>query len=72
MYIQRKKDRRDFGGKASFPLKTKGGHLVEVDRRSLPDRRLGNIHLELVDVVDNQYPESIADTLFFASAKEDH
>ena len=52
MYIQRKKDRRSFTGKTIFPLKTKGGSLVEVDRRIMPDRRLGNIHLEVIDAVD--------------------
>ena len=50
MYTQRKKDRRDFGGSTKFPLKTKNGCQVEGDRRSIPDRRLGNIHLELVDI----------------------
>jgi hypothetical protein len=62
MYTQRKKDRRNFGGKTSFPLKTKGGCLVEEDRRSIPDRRLGNIHLELVDAVDHGISECFADT----------
>ena len=50
MYTQRKKERRGFGGKMSFPLVTNEGCEVEKDRRSSPDRRLGNIHLELVDV----------------------
>ena len=50
MYTQRKKERRSFSGKTSFPLVTNGGYEVEKDRRSTPDRRLGNIHLELVDV----------------------
>jgi hypothetical protein len=52
MYTKRKEDRRRFGGKTSFPLKTKSGFLVEEERRCIPDRRLGNIHLELIDVED--------------------
>ena len=72
MYTQRKKDRRSFGGKTSFPLKTKQGHVVEGERRSLPDRRLGNIHMELIDVVDHQSSGNITDTLFYSTAKEDY
>jgi hypothetical protein len=49
MYTQRKKERRSFSGKTSFPLVTNGGDELEKDRRSIPDRRLGNIHLELTD-----------------------
>jgi hypothetical protein len=49
MYTQRKKERRGFSGKISFPLVTNGGYEVEKDRRSNPDRRLGDIHLELAD-----------------------
>jgi len=47
MYTQRKNERRGFSGKTLFPLVTMGGDEVEMDRRSTPDRRLGNIHLEL-------------------------
>jgi hypothetical protein len=65
MYTQRKKDRRSFDRKSSFPIKTKGG-LVEEDRRSIPDRRLGNIHLELVDAVDDGYSGCFAETLFLS------
>lgn len=50
MYTQRNKERRRFSGKTSFPLVTEAGCEVEKDRRCSPDRRLGNIHLELVDV----------------------
>jgi hypothetical protein len=50
MYTQRKKERRGFNGKISFPLVTHEGYEVEKDRRSTPDRRLGNIHMELADV----------------------
>ena len=67
MYAKRSKDRRGFGGKSSFPLKTKGGNLVEQDRRSIPDRRLGNIHLELVDADDHGYLECFANTSFYLS-----
>jgi len=70
MYSQRNKDRRSFGGKTSFPIKTKGG-LVEEDRRSIPDRRLGNIHLELVDVFDHGLSECFANSSFCLSGKED-
>jgi hypothetical protein len=70
MYIQRKKDRRRFGGKKSFPLKTSGGCLVENDRRNIPDRRLGNIHLELVCVGDEKLPEYLTDTSLFTSGKD--
>ena len=71
MYTQRNKDRRGFGGKTTFPLKTKGGTLVEEDRRSIPDRRLGNIHLELVDADDHVFSGCLADTPFYLSAKDD-
>ena len=70
MYTQRKKERRSYGGKTSFPLRTKGGYRVENDRRSIPDRRLGNIHLELVDSVDHRLPECFTNTLFFDQAKK--
>jgi hypothetical protein len=56
MYTHRKKERRSCSGKKSFPLIEKGGRLVEKDRRSIPDRRLGDIHLELADR-DHGYPE---------------
>ena len=72
MYTHRKKDRRSFGGKTSFPLKTKGGSLVEEDRRSIPDRRLGNIHLELVDAVDHGYSECFANTPYYFLDKKNH
>jgi hypothetical protein len=72
MYTQRKQDRRSFGRRASFPLKTNEGALVEKDRRSIPDRRLGNIHLELVDTVDRGFSECLADTPFYLSGKEDY
>jgi len=72
MYIQRNKDRRGFGGKTSFPLKTKEGGLVEEDRRSIPDRRLGNIHLEFVDAVDHGFSGRFADTLFSLPGKDDY
>jgi hypothetical protein len=55
MYTQRKKERRSFRGKTSFPLVTNGGYEVEEERRSISDRRLGNIHLELVDIVDHGF-----------------
>jgi hypothetical protein len=69
MYSQRKKDRRDFGGKTSFPLKTNGGCLVEKDRRSTPDRRLGNIHLEVIDAGDHVLPDYLSNTELYPSGK---
>ena len=72
MYTQRNKDRRRFCGKTSFHLKTKGGSLVEEDRRSMPDRRLGNIHLELIDAVDPGCSEFFADTSFNFTGKSDY
>jgi hypothetical protein len=72
MYSQRKKDRRSFGGKTSFPLKTNEGHLVEEDRRSIPDRRLGNIHLEVIDAVDFGLPECLTYTSSYLTGTEDH
>jgi hypothetical protein len=72
MYTQRKKDRRSFGGKTSFPLKTKGGCLVEGDRRSMPDRRLGNIHLEVVDAVDFGLPECLTFASPYLTGTEDY
>jgi len=70
MYSQRKKERRSFGGKASFPLKTIGGCLVENDRRSIPDRRLGNIHLEVIDAGDHGLPDYLSNTAIYSSGKE--
>jgi hypothetical protein len=70
MYTQRKKDRRSLVGKTSFPQKIKGDCLVERDRRSIPDRRLGNIHLELDYVGDEKLPEYFANTSSCTSGKE--
>lgn len=52
MYTQRKKDRRSFTGKTKFPLKTRSDGLIREERRSIPDRRLGNIQPELVVAED--------------------
>ena len=57
MYTQRKKERRGFRGKTLFPLVTNEGYEIEKDRRCIPDRRLGNLHLELVDVAGHVFPE---------------
>jgi hypothetical protein len=70
MYTQRKKDRRGFVGMASFPLKTKGGILVDEERRSIPDRRLGNIRLELDDAVDHGDSEFVAYKPYFLTDKD--
>jgi len=71
MYTQRKKDRRIFTGKTIFPLKTKGGCLVKVDRRIMPDRRLGNIHLEVIDAVDFGLSERLTFTSQYLTGTED-
>jgi hypothetical protein len=70
MYTQRNKDRRTFFGKSRFPLKTKEGCLVEKERRSSPDRRLGNIHLEVVYIGDHELPEYLARTVLSSSGKK--
>jgi len=70
MYAQRKQDRRSLGGKTSFPLTTNWGCLVEKDRRSIPDRRLGNIRLEIVYLGDHKLPEYLASTSFSPAGKE--
>jgi len=70
MFAERKKDRRSFDGKTSFPIKTQGGSLVENDRRSIPDRRLGNIHLEIVYAGDHKLPEYLTSTSSSPSGKE--
>jgi len=69
MYTQRKKDRRGCSGKTAFPLVTNGGYLIVMDRRSIPDRRLGDIHLELVDAVNHGVSECFTDTPLYSSAK---
>jgi hypothetical protein len=69
MYRQRKDDRRDFDWNSSFPLITKGGYLVKEDRRIIPDRRLGNIHLEWIDAADYKFTEYFANTAFYTSGK---
>lgn len=70
MYSQRKKERRGYCGKMSFPLVTNGGCLVEDDRRSVPDRRLGNIHLELTEAVNHGCSECFTNTPLYSSDKE--
>jgi len=72
MYSERKKERRGFSEKTSFPLVTNGGHLVENDRRSVPDRRLGNIHLELIDAANHGFSECIITSPLYSSGKEDY
>ena len=71
MYSERKKERRSFSGRASFPLVTNGGHQVNSDRRSIPDRRLGNIHLELVDAENSELYEYFTNTPLYSPDKED-
>jgi hypothetical protein len=71
MYTQRKKERRSSGRKASFPLKTKAGYRVEEERRCIPDRRLGDIHLELTDPVHHEFPDCLANNACHSSDKQD-
>lgn len=70
MYSERKKERRGFSGKISFPLVTDGGYQVENDRRSILDRRLGNIHLELVDAVNHGFSESFTNMPLYRSGNK--
>jgi len=62
MYTQRMEDRRCFCGRVTFPLKTKSGEVVEKDRRHIPDRRLSNIHLELIESDEQKFSEYFPDT----------
>jgi hypothetical protein len=71
MYLERKKERRRFGGKTLFPLVTNGGYQVENDRRDVPDRRLGNIDLELIDTENYRFTECFTSTSLFSSGKKD-
>ena len=70
MYTQRKKERRSLSGKTAFPLVTNGGYWIEKDRRSIPDRRLGDIHLELVDAVNHGFSECFTDMPLYLSGYE--
>ena len=55
MFLQRKNERRSSKGKITFPLVTDGGDEVAEDRRSIPDRRLGNIQVEQAEVEQMQF-----------------
>jgi len=46
----RKAERRCHRENTRFPLSDSGGVLVLADRRSQPDRRLGNIEAEWLDI----------------------
>ena len=70
MYTQREKERRSFVGKTVFPLIAKGGYLVETDRRSVPDRRLCGIYLELTDTVDQKYSAYFTNSVFQHQSKK--
>lgn len=50
-------DRRSFVTDREFPLKTKNGAVVTKDRRTLPDRRLSNISVEITDLDDKEFAE---------------
>ena len=70
MYRQRNKDRRCFSGKMSFPLVTNGRCVVDKDRRITPDRRFGNIHLELIDAENHQPSERFTSSPSYASGNK--
>lgn len=72
MYSQRNNERRDCSRKTSFPLVTNEGHFVENDRRSVPDRRMDNIRLELIDVVNYGLPDFITTAPLHSSGKENY
>lgn len=72
MYTQRKNERRCLVGKTSFPLVTKEGHEVEKDRRCTPDRRSGDIHLELTDVAEHRLSEYFSDVPFLSSGNNSY
>lgn len=70
MYSERNKERRGFSGKISFPLVTDRGYQVENDRRSILDRRLGNIHLELIDAVNHGFSECFTNMPLYPSGNK--
>jgi hypothetical protein len=72
MYTKRKKDRRSSGGKTSFPLITNDGYLLQRDRRSMPDRRLGNLHQEMIDTVDFGLPDCLTFAAPYLTGTEDY
>ena len=43
-------DRRSFGRAAKFPVIDRIGKLIKKDRRSMPDRRIANIHVKELKV----------------------
>ena len=45
-----KSDRRSFGQAAKFPVIDRIGRLIKRNRRSMPDRRIANIHVKELDV----------------------
>ena len=72
MYSKRNNERRGGSRKPSFPLVTNEGHFVENDRRSVPDRRMDNIHLELIDVANYGLPDFITTAPLHSSGKENY
>ena len=69
MYKQRKQERRSGCRKTSFPLVTNEGHYVDNDRRNVQDRRMYNIHLELIDGVNHGLPEFITTKSLYSDGK---
>ena len=53
MNIRSRKDRRRSRRCVNYPLRDSEGKMVLEDRRSQPDRRLGNIEIELQEVTLN-------------------
>ena len=44
-----KSDRRSFSRATKFPVIDRIGRLIKRDRRSMPDRRIANIHVKELD-----------------------
>ena len=53
MITRSRKDRRRNSNIANFPLRDSDKEMVLEERRSQPDRRLGNIEIELQEVTLN-------------------
>jgi hypothetical protein len=52
----RGQERRNFDSRQRFPFLDNTGKIILEDRRSLPDRRLNNIRLELVTLPLDDIP----------------
>ena len=50
MKERRVQERRSFDSTSPFVYRGSNGHVIRMDRRRLPDRRLNNISLEMLPV----------------------